>query len=228
MREQFQELFESLRMSWEQVLAFLPRLLVGLVVLLVGWFAVKLLRQGFVRLLRLLRVDVALERAGVEDFLLRGGVRVTGVTLAGQILFWGLLLIVVLASLNLMGLSQAADLIDRLLGFLPNVLVAVIVLIFGSILARFARGLVFTSLNNLGVRGAEGISVVSQWAILFFVVSLALNQLDIGGQILVSAFQLAFGGLCLALAIAFGLGGREWAAGVLERLSGHNSRGAGR
>ena len=88
---------------------------------------------------------------------------------------------------------------------------------FWSLLARFVRGAVHTWLNNVGARSGEFVGVLAHVAMLVFVALLALEQLRIGGQVLISAFQLAFGGLCLALALAFGLGGREWATGVLNR-----------
>jgi len=90
------------------------------------------------------------------------------------------------------------------------------VLILGSLLGQFVGALTFAYLANLRVAGARVISVIARWAVVVFVIALSLEQLSIGGQVLVSAFQIAFGALCLALALAFGLGGREWAARVLD------------
>jgi hypothetical protein len=112
---------------------------------------------------------------------------------------------------------MSSTLFDQVAGYLPNVLAALIIVIFGSILGRFVRGVVHTWLNNVGAKGGQLVAFLAHAAILVFVAVLALEQLRIGGQVLVSAFQLAFGGLCLALALAFGLGGREWASGILER-----------
>jgi hypothetical protein len=127
------------------------------------------------------------------------------------------LLVSVLAVFNLLGLPMSSTLFDQVAGYLPNVLAALIIVIFGSILGRFVRGAVHTWLNNVGAQGGQLVGLLTHAAILVFVAVLALEQLRIGGQVLVSAFQLAFGGLCLALALAFGLGGREWASGILER-----------
>jgi hypothetical protein len=96
--------------------------------------------------------------------------------------------------------------------------VALLLLVFGSLFARFVRGVSSAYLNNIGLEGSELLSGVAQWAILLFAVSAALEQLAIGGQVLVSAFQISFGALCLALALAFGLGGKEWAARILEKM----------
>ncbi|GBD31725.1 MAG: hypothetical protein KatS3mg081_1467 [Gemmatimonadales bacterium] len=217
MRSIIDPLLEALRLTWSQVQLFLPKLLGALVLLTAGWLVARLVRRVVIRLLRWLRVDAAAERAGVEDFLLRGGIRLTAVTLVGQLAYWGVLLIVALAAFNVLGVPIPGSTIEQVAGYLPNVLAAVVIVIFGSLLARFVRGALHTYLNNIGVEGARSISLLAQVAILAFVVTLALNQLRIGGQVLLSAFQLAFGGLCLALALAFGLGGREWAAKLLER-----------
>lgn len=198
--------------------AVLPKVLASILLLTFGWIVAKLARKATIRVLRLLKIDVMAERSGIEDFLLRGDVKFTAVTLLGSLVYWTILFTVVLAVLNSMGLEVAAQLFNRIILYLPNVVVAIIVIIFGTQFARFVQGLAFTYLSNVGIAGAEVISFIAQYALLFFVVSVALEQLQIGGQVLVSAFQIAFGALCLALALAFGLGGREWAGQVLSRM----------
>lgn len=216
--EQLDILVSSLREFWSQLAAVLPKVLASILLLTFGWIVAKLARKATIRVLRLLKIDVMAERSGIEDFLLRGDVKFTAVTLLGSLVYWTILFTVVLAVLNSMGLEVAAQLFNRIILYLPNVVVAIIVIIFGTQFARFVQGLAFTYLSNVGIAGAEVISFIAQYALLFFVVSVALEQLQIGGQVLVSAFQIAFGALCLALALAFGLGGREWAGQVLSRM----------
>ena len=168
---------------------------------------------------KLIRLDVLAERSGIEDFLIQGGVRSTAVTILASLIYWLVLFAVVLALLNALGLGAAANLLNQIVLYLPHVFVAILVLMFGTLFARLIRGVAFTYLSNVGIEGAMLISILAQYAVLVFVVSLALEQLDVGGRVLVSAFQIAFGGFCLALALAFGLGGREWAARILERTS---------
>lgn len=208
---------ESLQLTWLQLQALIPRLLAALLILSLGWLAAKVVRRLVIRLLRMVRIEQAAEQAGLDDFLLRGGVRFTTVTLLGQIVYWGVFVVVALAVFNLLGLPVSTELIDEVVRYVPNVLVALVTLVFGSLLARFIGVAVRTYLDNIGVEGARTIALLTQGALLTFVAILALEQLRIGGQVLISAFQLAFGGFCLAAALAFGLGGREWAAGVLER-----------
>ncbi len=217
--EQIQILMSSLKQFWEQLAMTLPRVFLALVLLTFGWLLAKLARKATLRLLRMMRVDVVAEKSGIEDFLLRGDIKFTAVTLLASLVYWIVLFTVVLAVLNSMGLEVAAQLFNRIILYLPNVVVAVIVLIFGAQFARFVQGIVFAYLSNIGIGGAEIMSLVAQYALIFFVVSVALEQLQIGGQILVSAFQIAFGALCLALALAFGLGGKDWAAQILQRMT---------
>jgi hypothetical protein len=218
MPEPFSAALESLKLFWYQLGEVLPRLIAGLLLLTLGWLVAKVIRKSLVRLLKLVRLDVAAEKVGVEDFLLKGNVQYTAVSILANLGYWFILFAVMLAVMNTFGMAAAAELFNKIIFFIPNVIIAVLVLIFGALFAKFVRGVSFTYLSNIGVTGAEFVSNLAQWAMLVFVASVALEQLSIGGQILVSAFQIAFGALCLALALAFGLGGREWAAHVLEKL----------
>ena len=217
MREQFNLILDSLQSSWFQIAAYLPRVLTAIVLLILGWLIARTVQRVVVRLLRLARLEAAAEQTGVDDFLVRGGVRVTVVTLIGEIFYWGLLLIFAVAVFNLIGLTMSPESVARLTSYVPNVMAALVVLIFGSLGARLIRGLVVAYLGNVGVKGSERIGYLVQAALVAFVVILALEQLRIDVKLLASAFQLAFGGICLALAIAFGLGGRNWAESILER-----------
>ena len=217
MREQFDLIVESLQSSWFQIAAYLPRVLTAILLLILGWLIARTVQRVVVRLLRLARLEAAAEQTGVDDFLVRGGVRFTVVTLIGEIFYWGLLLIFSVAVFNLIGLTMSPESVARLSSYVPNVMAALVVLIFGSLGARLIRGLVVAYLGNVGVKGSDRIGFLVQAALVAFVVLLALEQLRIDVQLLVSAFQLAFGGICLALAIAFGLGGRNWAESILER-----------
>lgn len=208
---------EALRLTWTQLQIVSPRVLGALVFLILGWLVARTIRKLLIRLLRLLRLETAAERAGLEDFLMRGGVRFTTVTLIGNLVYWGLMLILAMAVFNILGLPISTTLLDEVGDYLPNVLVALVIVVFGTMLARFIGATVHTYLNNIGMQGAHPIGFLAQLAVITFVATLALQQLRIGGNVLVSAFQLAFGGLCLALALAFGLGGRDWAAAIIQR-----------
>ena len=214
--EQVDVFLDSLRNFWQQFSQFLPTLLAAFVLLILGWIVAKVLRTIAERALKMLRLDVVAERSGMEDFLLKGGVRFTTVTLLSNLVYWFVMFTVLLAVLNVIGIQIAADIVGRIVLYIPKVVAAVIVLMFGALFAKFVQGVAFTYLSNVGIAGGQLLSTIAQYAILVFVASVALEQLELGGAVLVSAFQIAFGALCLALALAFGLGGKDWAAKVLD------------
>jgi hypothetical protein len=218
MTEQINHLIDALREWLAQTAAFLPRLAVALVLLALGWGLARVGRKAVIRALRFLKLDVAAERAGLEDFLVQGGVRFTTVSLVGALVYWTINLAVILAALTLLGIETAGQTISRLVQHVPSLVTALVVLILGTLLGQFAGAVIYAYLANLGVAGARAISTLARWAVVVFVIAVSLEQLSIGGQVLVSAFQLVFGAICLALALAFGLGGREWAARTLDNL----------
>lgn len=212
-------LLQSLRNSWNEVVAVLPDLLLAVLLLVVGWLIAKLMRRLAIRALRAARIDEIAERSGLDDFLVQGGVEHTTVTLIGGAVYWLILAVVFIALLDALGLRTAEVLLARLTGFVPNLVVATGILVFGTLLARVIGGLVFSYLSNIGSHAAAPIGVLARYAVLVFVLFMAAEQLAIQTAVLVSAFQIAFAALCLAAALAFGLGGRDWAEKVISRYT---------
>lgn len=210
-------LVDSLRRQGERVWDVLPDIGLALLLLALGWVLARFARKAVVRLLRALRVDEVAERAGIEDFLVQGGVQYTTITLIAGTVYWLILLGVFIALLDALGVRAAGELFVRLTHFVPNVMLAVGILVFGSLLARVIGGIVTSYLSNVGSTAAEPVGALARYAMLIFVVFMAAEQVAIGSAVLVSAFQIAFAAVCLAAALAFGLGGRDWAAKVIER-----------
>ena len=212
-------LLASLRASWNEMLTVVPDLLLALALLVVGWLVARSLRKLSVRVLRMLKVDEFAERSGFEDFLVRGGVEMTAVTLLSSAVYWLVLLGVFLALLDALGLQAARLLLERIAQFIPNLIVAVGILVFGSLLARIGGALIFSYLSNIGMPAAGPVAALARYALLAFVLFMAAEQLAVRSEVLISGFQIAFAAVCLAAALAFGLGGREWAAQVIARYT---------
>lgn len=212
-------LLASLERQWNAFVAALPDVALAFVLLFVGWLVAKLVRRLAVRFFRAIRLDVLAERAGIEDFLIQGGVQFTAVTLLASALYWMILFGIFITLLDALGVDAAGDLFARMVNYLPNLLLAVGILVFGSLLARIVGGLVYSYLSNIGSTAAEPISALARFGLLGFVLFTAAEQLAIESRVLVSAFQIAFSALCLALALAFGIGGRDWAASVIDRYT---------
>jgi hypothetical protein len=219
MQQQFDIFISSLNAVIAQLADFLPKLLAALVLLFIGWIVAKLVRGGVKRLLALAHFDRLAEKTGVEEFLKHGDMHITFAGIISEVSYWLVLLIVLVTVSSSLGLTAVADLFNRVVLYLPNIIVAVLIIIFGTLLARFINRMVFAWLRNLGVDGALTISTIAEYGVQVFAVFVALEQLAIGTQMLTTAFSILFGAICLALALAFGLGGRDWAAGVIDRWS---------
>lgn len=215
-------ILESLRASWSSVVAILPDLIVAVILLIVGWLLARLLRRLAIRLLRAAHVDEIAERAGIDDYLVQGGVEITTVSLIAGTLYWLVLAAVFIILLDALGLRTADVLLERMAAFVPNLIVATGILVFGSLLARVIGGVVFSYLSNIGSTAAAPIGALARYALLIFVLFMAAEQLAIRTEVLVSAFQIAFAAFCLAAALAFGLGGREWAQQVIAQYTRKN------
>jgi hypothetical protein len=222
MKEQIQLTLRNLEDFADRLIAFSPRFVIGLGLFIIGWIIARILRSGLIRLLIFMRFDALLERAGLNDLLLRGGIKKTAVETFAGLCYWFFMLVLSLAILFSFGVEAAQELFNHVLAFVPNVLVAAFVLIFGSLLAKFVRGTVYTYLTAIRISGADFLSRIAHTIAMALVIFMTLQQLSIGGQVLVSAFEIAFGGLCLAFGLAFGLAGKEWATQILERMWRHS------
>jgi len=225
MQQQLDVFVASLSSFWTQLASFVPQLLAALVLLFVGWILANLARTGVIKLLDLLRFDSLADKTGIEAFLKQGHVDISLGRLIANLVYWVIIFIVIVTVANSLGLHLVAELFNKVVLYIPNVIVAILVLVFGILIARIINRLVFAYLNNIGVQGALTISTLSEYAMIIFVVFVALEQLEIGTTLLTAAFQIGFGAIGLALALAFGLGGREWAAGVIKRVTERDSNG---
>lgn len=226
MQQQLDVFVASLTSFWTQLASFIPQLLAALLLLFVGWILANLARTGVIKLLDLLRFDSLADKTGIEAFLKQGHVDISLGRLIANLVYWVIIFIVIVTVANSLGLHLVAELFNKIVLYIPNVIVAILVLVFGILIARIINRLVFAYLNNIGVQGALTISTLSEYAMIIFVVFVALEQLEIGTTLLTVAFQIGFGAIGLALALAFGLGGREWAAGVIKRMTDREGRNA--
>jgi hypothetical protein len=215
--ERFENLLEPTRNFLLQAGAFLPRLLLAVLVVIVGWLLAKAARFALTKALRAINFNVLTQRAGLDGFLRQGGSQGDTTSLFGFLVYWLVILAALLVAANSMGMTYIADLLGRVVWFLPNVFVALVVLALGSYFARFVGDTVTSYLRNLKLRDAQLVGKVVQYAIMVFVILVALDQVRIGGDIVRQSFLMILGGIVFALALAFGLGGRHWAADRIEQ-----------
>lgn len=216
MQAQFDIFLSSLTEFWAQAASFLPKLMAAIVILLIGWVVAMVARIGVRRLLQLTRFDNLATKSGLEAFLKHGGIDLTLAGIISEVVYWMVILLFIITCANTLGLSEVADMLHSVANYLPRIIGAIFVLIFGTLLARFINRLVFAWLYGIKFEGALAISTSAEYAIQLFALFVALEQLNIGTQLLTALFVIVFGAIFLALAIAFGLGGRDWAARIIN------------
>ncbi|TAK81587.1 MAG: hypothetical protein EPO20_26190 [Betaproteobacteria bacterium] len=214
---QIDVLLEPLRAFLRQIGDFLPRLVLALGVLIVGWFLAKAARFAIVKGLRAVNFHVVTQRAGLDGFLRDGGIESDSTEILGLLAYWVVILGALLVAFNSLGLAYVTDVLMRVLLFVPHVMVAILILAFGAYFARFIGNAIAAYCRNVHIQDADLLGRLAQYAIVTFVVLIALDQVNIGGDIVRQSFLIVLAGLVFALALAFGLGGRDWAAELLER-----------
>jgi hypothetical protein len=218
MKEQFNLFLDSSQQFLNEIAISIPRILGAILILIIGWIIARLLKRGLVKLLYLVKFNYLTEKAGIDKFLKEGGAKVNSIDIIGTLLYWILMLMVIIATLNSLNLTVASTLFNEIMIYLPNIIVAIVILIIGIYLARMVSQITKTSLKGMKEKTSELISQIAFVAIIVLTVFVTLSQLNIATEIVTNAFTIIFGAICLALALAFGLGGREKAADILNEL----------
>jgi len=211
-------LLESVRESLHQVGVFLPRLLLAIVILVVGWVIAKAVRFAVVKALRAINFGVVTEKAGIDHFLKQGGAHIDTVRVLGGLAYWLVILAALMVASNSLDLAHVTDLVGRVVLFVPKVMFAVVILVFGAYFARFVGSALTRYLHDIRVGEASLIGRLALYAIMVFVIMIALDQMGLG-DIIRQAFLIIVAGIALGLALAFGLGGQKRAAELIERWS---------
>ncbi len=216
----------SLQQVWATVAVFLPLFIGAIVVLILGWIVAVAVGKVVEQAVRALRLDSILSRMDFEKALERAGWKLNSGAFIGGLVKWFLIIVFLLASVNILGLTKVSDFLQNVLLYIPNVVAAAFILIISALVAETVEKFVRGSVEAAGYKGALA-GIVARWAIWIFAFSAVLAQLKIA-EILVETFQTVFTGLVAALAIAFGLafgmGGKDVAAGFLEKIRGELRR----
>ncbi len=207
---------ETARAFLLQVGAFLPRLFIAVVVVLGGWLVAKLTRFAVTKALKAINFNVLTARSGLDSFLQQGGLEGGAIPIFSGLAYWLVILASLLIALNGLGLTYITDLLSRVVWFVPNVFVALLVLTFGSYFAGFIGDSVAAYCRNIKLEGAAFLGKLAQYAIMVFVIVIALDQVKVGGDILRETFLIILSGCVFALSLAFGLGAKGWAADRIE------------
>jgi len=208
---------EPVRSFLVQLGQFLPKLILAIAILVAGWLLAKFVKFAVVKGLGIINFQVVTEKAGIDNFLKQGGIKQSTIDILGLLGYWLVILAALIVGFNTLGLTIVTDLVGQVILFIPKVIVAVLILAVGLYFARLVAEAVTTYCKNVGLEDADLLGRVSRYAIMVFVVLIALDQVNVGGDIIQHSFLILLAGVVLALALAFGLSGQKWASQQLDK-----------
>jgi len=211
-------LYGSLLNLWSGVLGFLPNLLVGIILLVVGLIVAAGLATLVEQVFKALRLDQGLARLGVRAFFERAGMKMDSPWFLGRIVYWFVVVVFLLAVFDVWRLVAVSDFLRSVLYYIPNILVAALIVIAAVLIGGALEKLVRSAVSGAGLRASEFAGALTRWAIYLFGFFAALSQLGVAAQlinILVGGFVAM---VAIAGGIAFGLGGKDFATSLLREL----------
>ena len=214
---------QPVREMLTKIMAYLPVLLGALLILIVGWLVAKAVRRLVDLLLKVTRFDTLADKTGITEVLRKGDLEISAREVISGLVYWLIILMVLVMAVDALGLPKSSDILAGLFAYVPKVIAALLVLVVAMFLASFVSGIVQTAAGNANLPRPEIFAGISRWAIIIFAVTISLGELGIGTLLVTTTFNIILGGVCLALALAFGLGGKDAAARYLEELRERHS-----
>jgi hypothetical protein len=203
--------------AFSKLLGFVPNLLGGLVILVVGYFVAKVLGKLVGTLLGKVGFDQWMDRAGVAGVLQRSGTGLTASAMLGKVVFWFVFLISFTMFASALGVPEISAFMSDMLGYIPRIFAAIVIVCLAALFANFLAAII------RGATGNETLAKVGKYAILVYAAFAALTQLGIAVQLTGNTLLIVLAGAALALGLAFGLGGREMAGRALSNLFDRNT-----
>ncbi len=209
------ELVERLQTGFEQLWAVVPALAAAAVILLLGYFVARQVEKWTDRTLKRLDFNKVAEAGGLREAVDRTGGGLDPVHAVGKLLFWLIMLIVILLASAALGLDSINRMFGIMLGFIPTLIAAIVIVILGIVVGEFVRGLILASAGTM--EGVPILANVAKGSVVIIAVFMALQQLGVAAELITAAFTLVLGAVALAVGLAFGLGNTTLAGEVTRR-----------
>jgi hypothetical protein len=206
------QLFDRFSDSLRQLQVFLPGLLGAAVLLVFGFLLARLVQRAIARILRRVNLNQAFRSGGVLPSLDHGSSHLNPTRLIASLAFWIVMFAVMLVAAEVLGVDSVAQVFSQMIGYIPSVIAAIVVVIISIVLGDFVEGLIMASAGTL--HGGALLARVGKGGVILLGVFMALQELGVGTDIVTTAFAIIFGAVALALALSFGLGNRELAGEV--------------
>ncbi|MBI1998959.1 MAG: hypothetical protein HYS73_01320 [Parcubacteria group bacterium] len=197
----------------------MPNILVAIIIFVVGWIVAVLLGRVVAHAIGALKLDNALKSANVDEILGRAGFRLDSGRFLGELVKWFVIVVFLVATLDVLKLTQVnAFLQNVVLAYLPQVIAAALILLIAAVIAQALRKVVIGAAKAANIEAAGLLGGLAKWAVWIFAILIALSQLGIADFFARTLFTGVVVALAIALGLAFGLGGQEAAARMLEKM----------
>jgi len=204
---------------WLGVVSFIPAFLAAVLIFLFGWLIAFLLGRLVNQLIKTIKLDVALRSANFDKVVEKSGYTLNSGAFLGSLVKWFVIVVALVAALDILGLKAVTSYLNTVvLNYLPNVIVAALILLVSVVIAQAIEKLVVSSAKAANISSATVLGIISRWAIWIFAFMAALTQLEILNAFIQPLFIGIIAALSLALGLAFGLGGKEAAAHYIEKV----------
>lgn len=205
-------LLEPAKVILAQIGQFVADVFLVIFLFILGWLFARLVKTLITRILRALKIDEVSDSIELDNLLAKGGIKYSLSELLGVIAYWLAILITAVVVANAVNLPVVADLLNKVVQYIPSVIASVLILILGMFVAKFLRNTVQTIAANAGIAEGSLLGRIVEAIILIFAVAIAMEQLNIGAKTIQLTLSIILGAIGLALAIAFGLGCKDIAA----------------
>lgn len=209
---------QSLLTLWGGVALFLPQFIAAVVVFLVGWLIAELFGKLAYHIVKILHLDNALNKVGFRQAWEKSGFKLDTPMLFYELVKWFFVVVFLMAATNILGLVQVSEFLRTVVFYLPNVIVAAVILLIGILVAKFSEGLVKASVKAAGLMSANFLGALTKWAVFVFSLLIALAQLKVADDIIKIVITGLIAAGALAMGLAFGLGGVKHAESMIGEL----------
>ncbi len=209
----------SLTNLWAQVLGFLPALIGALVIFIIGLIVASILDRIVERIIYYLKIDTLLKRLGVDAYFQRANLKLNVGVFIGRLVYWFMIIAFLLAASDMLGFSAFSGFLHDVLGYIPSVLIGVLILLATLVAANFLKRLVLVSVSGAHLNHAKGLGALTWWIVFIFGFMTALVQIGVAVGIINTLITGFIAMLALAGGLSFGLGGRDRAGKFLDHLS---------
>jgi small-conductance mechanosensitive channel len=213
-----QAILDALTMLWDKLVAYLPNLIAAIIILIIGILIAKAVEKLVQKIVEAIKVDDLIKKINVIKKIEEAGTKVVFSQILAWMVKWFLYIVLLVAVSEILQLGQFTDFLKSVALYLPNVIIAVLILVVGLILGSFMEDLIVKILISVKAKLAALIARIAKWAIVIFAVLAALTQLNVAPYLINTLFTTIAFAIALAAALAFGLGGKDAAKDLIDTI----------